>query len=236
MTRLRTFGSWRLVALAVAAALVLALSAGAALVARADNPTTFYACLKSNGDLGNVVQSPASPPSCKQNETPISWNQAGPAGPAGPTGPQGPAGGGSGPATPHTAVIGTVTFDGPSAGSAAAISGELDLYGIETGIENPITTGSSSGGAGAGKVKLGEVTLVLSADAAGIPLYRAAAAGTHYATATVRLFQPGTTAVAMTYEYSLVVVTTVTDSSGGAAGEAPRRTVTLAVGAIQWGP
>jgi hypothetical protein len=41
MSRLHFTGSWRLVTLAVAAALVLAFSAGAVLVARADTPTTF---------------------------------------------------------------------------------------------------------------------------------------------------------------------------------------------------
>jgi hypothetical protein len=177
MSRFRPTGPARVVLLAGVAVLVLALSAGAALVAHAANPTTFYACLKSNGDLGTVVQSPASPPTCKQNETPISWNQTGPTGPAGPQGPAGAPGSGSGPATPHTAVIGDVTFDNQNGGDAPEVSGPLNLYGIETGIENSTTIGSGSGGAGAGKVKLSDVTLVLNADLAGLPLFQAACLG-----------------------------------------------------------
>jgi type VI protein secretion system component Hcp len=84
-------------------------------------------------------------------------------------------------------------------------------------------------------VTLDEVTLALNADLAGVPLLQAAATGTHYATAPVRLFQPGATTPVMTYTYATVAVTKVTDSSSGATGEAPHRTVTLVVGAIRWG-
>ena len=51
--------------------------------------TTIQACYdNANGNLRRVT----SASQCRHNETPISWNIAGPAGPPGPAGPQGPAG------------------------------------------------------------------------------------------------------------------------------------------------
>jgi len=51
--------------------------------------TTIQACYdNANGNLRRVT----SASQCRHNETPISWNIAGPVGPRGPAGPQGPAG------------------------------------------------------------------------------------------------------------------------------------------------
>ena len=52
-------------------------------------PGAIQACYdNANGNLRRVT----SASQCRHNETPISWNIAGPAGPRGPAGPQGPAG------------------------------------------------------------------------------------------------------------------------------------------------
>ena len=52
-------------------------------------PSTIQACYdNANVNLRRVT----SANQCRHNETPISWNIAGPAGPRGPAGPQGPAG------------------------------------------------------------------------------------------------------------------------------------------------
>jgi len=45
----------------------------------------IYGCVKNSGDLIIV----SGPGQCKANQTPISWNQAGPEGPQGPQGPAG---------------------------------------------------------------------------------------------------------------------------------------------------
>jgi hypothetical protein len=88
------------IGLAAAMVLVVAL-AGSALAHAADTTTTFYACLKADGNLGPIR---VSPPTCSAGQTLLSWNQQGPAGPqgatgasgatgaTGPQGPQGPAG------------------------------------------------------------------------------------------------------------------------------------------------
>ncbi|MDQ1639547.1 MAG: hypothetical protein QOF62_2886 [Pyrinomonadaceae bacterium] len=87
---------------------------GAALVAlvtaHAEPPVNpIQACYNNtNGGLRRVN----SPADCKNHETSISWNTAGPAGPQGPTGAQGPAGpvGPAGPAGPAGLGANSVTF------------------------------------------------------------------------------------------------------------------------------
>src|SRR5258706_3464474 len=67
------------------------------VTAHAEPPVTpIQACYNdTNGGLRRVN----SPADCKNHETPISWNTAGPAGPQGPAGRQGPTGA-QGPAGP----------------------------------------------------------------------------------------------------------------------------------------
>jgi len=74
--------------------LVGMLIGGAGLVAYGASSATFYGCLRENGErpLTDVRVSPAPPPTCGKDETPVSWNQVGPPGPAGPQGVPGPQG------------------------------------------------------------------------------------------------------------------------------------------------
>lgn len=245
----------RIVIAAIVAALVT-VAIGAALNARAADAVTFYGCVDRKGNLANVTMSPDPAPKCGDKETLVTWNQAGPAGPAGaagpagpqgpkgdkgdtgPAGPQGPAGasgsGGTNPATPHKAVIGTVTFGQVTGANVPPMQGSFNIYGLETGIENPTTIGSASGGAGTGKAKLNELTLVMQPDAAGVPLALICATGAHFSAATVVIFSPGTTQVIMTYKFTLVFVTSLTDTHSGVSGDTLLREVKLAVGAIRW--
>jgi hypothetical protein len=87
-TEMRT-GRARISAAAAIAGVVLGSGAMAlAAIPAADG--TISACFKnSSGDL-RVIDAPAE--SCKNNETAIQWNQAGPPGPQGPPGEPGPAG------------------------------------------------------------------------------------------------------------------------------------------------
>ncbi len=75
--------------LTAAFVVALSFSAGSVFVASGDEASpTFYGCLKSsNGTLYEVNTSEQV--QCKQNDTPITWNQDGPQGLQGPAGPQG---------------------------------------------------------------------------------------------------------------------------------------------------
>ena len=80
-------------------------------------PAVIRACAKSNGDLYL-----ASTGGCKNNETPISWNQQGPPGPMGPAGLQ------------SIEVISVVATPGPStgtfvSGTASCPAGKVALSG-----------------------------------------------------------------------------------------------------------
>jgi hypothetical protein len=86
---------------AVALAGVIALVVGTALVAWADDPMVFRACLSDKGALYNI--SLIATPACKDGDAVVSWNQQGPQGEPGSQGPQGEPGlqGEQGPAGPQ---------------------------------------------------------------------------------------------------------------------------------------
>lgn len=100
--------AWYLIGLVLVA--VLAFAAGSVLVAKADNPVTFYACQNAKKNaLYNIVTSPGSPLPCLAGDVAVEWNQVGPMGPQGPKGdigPMGPQGpqGEQGPAGPSGAL------------------------------------------------------------------------------------------------------------------------------------
>jgi hypothetical protein len=98
--------------LGLAAAGAVAIGAGVAVASIPDNGV-IHACAKSNGDVRLVDQSGT----CKNNESEVDWNVAGPPGPAGPTGPAGPAG----PAGPKgdTGDTGAVGPMGPQGATGA---------------------------------------------------------------------------------------------------------------------
>lgn len=72
---------------------VLAFTAGSAMMAQANNPVTYTACLEpKTGVLYYVAASPTAPRNCKSGHQSISWNQQGPAGLQGLPGAAGPQG------------------------------------------------------------------------------------------------------------------------------------------------
>lgn len=90
-------GNSRVSAVIVGAALTASVVAGVAF-AQTGTTTVITSCVEKSGNVRIVGSAEA----CKQNETPLSWNETGPAGPAGAKGDTGPAGpiGPAGPAGP----------------------------------------------------------------------------------------------------------------------------------------
>ena len=78
--------------LGIALVLALTFSLGAVYVAIGSTPgVTYYACLaRSSGQVYNVTSD--GPPSCRPNDTNISWSEVGPQGEQGETGATGPMG------------------------------------------------------------------------------------------------------------------------------------------------
>jgi type VI secretion system secreted protein Hcp len=115
----------------------------------------------------------------------------------------------------------TLTIEGLDGANA------LDVQSFSWGIENPVTIGSGGGGAGTGKAKLSDLIVERSADAASPGLFRAAATGEHFPSATLEARVGKTT---LRYTFNLVFVTSV-QHTGGANGIAER--LSLTYGSVQ---
>ena len=87
------------VVLVVGVLTVASLSAGVAAHGGGPTNSIVHACVNDNGGTIKIV-GPSD--ECKNNWSPLDWNQVGPPGPQGPAGPQGPEGpvGPQGPAGP----------------------------------------------------------------------------------------------------------------------------------------
>lgn len=121
--------------------------------------------------------------------------------------------------------VGTLTIEGLQGGTS------LELQSFSWGIENDVTIGSSSGGAGAGKVKLGDLIVERSIDSVSPRLVQAAATGQHFDSATVDL-RTGKGAP-MRYTFHPVFLTSVQHRS---AGEGAVETLSLVYGAVAVAP
>jgi hypothetical protein len=129
--------------LTMALALVLAFSAGSALVASGNTTgTTFYGCLAKNGTIYAVSVTGVA--GCKKGDLQIKWNERGEQGPQGTAGPQGPAGpqGEQGPT-------------GPEGPAGASIQGEAGPQGPagpqgEPGEPGPVGPQGPPGSSGIG--------------------------------------------------------------------------------------
>ena len=108
--------------------------------------------------------------------------------------------------------------------------GSSDILSWSWGVTNSTTIGSPSGGAGAGKAKLGDFHVAKRIDPLSTELFRSVALGSHFpeVTISVPIGGPGTP-FAIEYELRQVFVTSL--QQGGSAGDATE-SVSLAYGAV----
>src|SRR5436853_7851940 len=69
--------------------------------------------------------------------------------------------------------------------------GEFEIKDFSFGVENPTTIGSSTGGAGAGKIKFNEVQIKKTSDQASPLFFKNCCVGAHYKTGTVYMRNAG---------------------------------------------
>lgn len=206
--------SGRRVACAAALAVVGALAMGSVTRVHAQaGPATIRVCAGPGGTLRLAGPNDV----CKGNETLLVWNvqgpqgTTGPAGPTGPTGPAGPAGAdgpagrdgrdaqGPGPVAPTLSLRMTVTGlnnDNP-----------VPIFAFNLGASNPATIGGAGGGAGAGKVNFSSLNVSKMVDAMSVPLLKAAALGTHFASVVIEVSNVGSSVPFATYTFGTVFVT-----------------------------
>jgi type VI secretion system secreted protein Hcp len=164
-------------------------------------------------DPGATTSTDANAYSCPNGEATITWNQQGPAGPAGPAGPQGTAGP-IGPTGPQGAA-GTVDVQaGPGVDVFMAINSGTNLRGLKAepvgqtqnltqilkgdanfhivpiskfslGAQNTVSIGSTSSGAGAGKVQFQSFEVVKPLDGLSPSLFVDLASGQHFKTVLI---------------------------------------------------
>jgi Collagen triple helix repeat (20 copies) len=121
----------------IGAAAIIAVSAGSAvagsvLLSPVDDTGVIHACANNGNGQVRIV---GADESCKTNETPLTWNQAGPAGAAGPAGPAGSTGadGAQGPTGPR-GPAGPQGPQGPAGAQGPAGPGGATTYtGTGTG-------------------------------------------------------------------------------------------------------
>ncbi len=167
----------------------------------------------------------------------------GPAGPQGPVGPQGPAG----PAGPSGAAaalqLGGEALAGGTADAFLSLPGvegesvvrghedEIELHSFGFSLENTLSIGSASGGAGAGKVQFGNVHLTKWIDKSTPLLIKAVAIGSHWSEGKITFRQRSTGADFLTIKFSLVAVGKW--EQGGKAEPPLLENVDLQVGSFQ---
>jgi hypothetical protein len=177
--------------------------------------------------------------SCANGEATITWNQQGPAGPAGPTGPQGAAGS-VGPQGPQGAGGTGDVQAGPGVDIFMAINSGTNLSGLKAepvgqtqnltqtlrgdpnfhivqisrfslGADNTVAIGSSTSGAGAGKVKFQDFEVVKPLDGLSPSLFVDLASGAHFKTVliVVRRRSGNMSIPAFVYVMKLVALTEI---------------------------
>ncbi len=193
--------------------------------------TTLYNDIKINSDNYETVNcgmaGPQGPP--------------GPQGPTGATGPQGPAGSsgsGSGTGTGNTGsqadmfltifTSGTSTLDGES--KDANHPNAIDILSYEFGADNPVSIGSATSGAGAGKIKFNEFTITKFVDKSSPTLFKYEASGTHFEKLVLTVRKAGGTQDYLTITMGTVFVSHYTH---GSTGGIPTETISFEVGTIQ---
>jgi type VI protein secretion system component Hcp len=131
-------------------------------------------------------------------ELPLNINQTGPQGPAGTQGAQGATGpqGAAGPPGPAGATSTSAARSGPSRILLTATPaqtgqdkqvGPIELRSMQFGAQSTVTIGSSSTGAGSGKVKFHELVVTKAPDASSLQFFGDVATGAHYKEVKVEL-------------------------------------------------
>jgi type VI secretion system secreted protein Hcp len=108
----------------------------------------------------------------------------------------------------------------------------LEVLSFSFGVSQADTAGSSSSGAGVGKVKFDEFTIEKYVDLASVPIYNACAAGAHFPSVQLAIRKAGGSPLLyLQYIFRMVFVTNI-GWSGGGGEESPKETIKFKFGAM----
>jgi len=142
------------------------------------------------------------------------------------------------------AVDAFIWFESPGVGTAPegetkdSVYSEKKAFEIKDfsfGVENPTTIGSSTGGAGAGKIKFNEFTIKKTTDQASPCFFKNCCVGAHYQTVTIDMRKSGGDAATsgkcfLTFKFDTVFTTKIDWSGPG--DEGPEESITFVYGKL----
>src|SRR5579871_3657869 len=136
-----------------------------------------------------------------------------------------------------------LTFDGgptPVQGESKdpAFQNAIEIKSFSFSVENTVSIGSATGGAGAGKARFNDLQISKLEDSASPVLFRMLATGQHFKTATLSIRKAGamqgkTGAVYQRFTFSMVLVSKISES-GSSGDDVPTENVVLNYGALKW--
>jgi type VI secretion system secreted protein Hcp len=124
----------------------------------------------------------------------------------------------------------------PGESTAKGYEGKTELMSFAWGANNPSTIGSSTGGAGSGKVSVSSFVIRKRSDSASPLLFQACCRGDHYPTAVVTLRKAGGTGGQMpfiVYKFTTVYVDGIQWSGASGGDDTPTETVHLSFGKVE---
>ena len=115
-----------------------------------------------------------------------------------------------------------------------AHKGAIEIQAFAFGIETPVTIGSASGRAGAGKAKFNQLDITKGVDSASTALFEATAQGVYFPQVLLKIRKSGggtTRHDYLIYDFRIVFVSKV-EWTGGGGADVPEEAVTLVYGAL----
>lgn len=122
---------------------------------------------------------------------------------------------------------------GETTDHAYAAKHAFEIFSFSLGLSNPVTLGSQSGGAGAGKVIFSSFSIMKKTDSASPTMMLNCAKGQHFTAAHVVLRKAGGDALEyLTYDFKEVFVESIQWSGSSGGDDAPAESVSFAYGSI----
>ena len=126
---------------------------------------------------------------------------------------------------------GDPTPKGETSDATYKAKGAFEPYSFSWGASNPVSIGSASSGAGAGKASISSFNIMKKTDKASPVLFLACCKGGHYPKADVVLRKSGGKAVEyLTYSFSEVFVESIQWSGSAGGDDTPSESVSFAFG------
>ncbi len=114
---------------------------------------------------------------------------------------------------------GTPACEGETTDDTYKAKKAIEILSFSMGAYNPVSIGSQSGGAGAGKVDFASVSIMKNTDKSSISLFANMCAGTHFTDATIALRRAGTAGKSgdlfLQFTFKMVFVSNMNWSGGG---------------------